>query len=84
MQTGPELRVLYTRGSWDRGTTIVVVLEKPAALIKTITEIPGMVASVGLLEKDGATMGKATPFLRRKDRGARRLGLILEEVKPPG
>lgn len=80
LQTVPELKVLYTRGSWDLGTTIVVAIEKPVALIKTITRIPDMVVTAGLLqEKDAATMGKVTSLLRRGDKGGKRLGLILKE-----
>ncbi len=82
LQTVPELKVLYTRGSWDRGTTITVVLEKPVTLIKTIAEIPGMVVTAGLLGKDDVATGKSPPLLRGKEQGAKRLGLILEEAKP--
>jgi hypothetical protein len=80
LQTIPELKVLYTRGSWDQGTTIVVVLEKSFALIKTITAIPNVSVSVGILEKDAAAGGKTISLLRRKDRIAKRLGLILKEA----
>lgn len=80
LQTIPELKVLYTRGSWDQGTTIVVVLEKPFPLIKAITAIPNVSVSIGVLEKDAAAGGKTISLLRRKDRAAKRLGLILKEA----
>ena len=80
LQTIQELKVLYTRGSWDQGTTIVVVLEKPFALVKSITGIPNVSVSIGVLEKDAAAGGKTISLLRRKDRTAKRLGLILKEA----
>lgn len=78
LQTVPELKVLYTKGSWNQGTTIVVVLEKPFALLKTITAAPDISVTAGMLENDPAAGGKTIALLRRKDGTTKRLGLVLE------
>jgi hypothetical protein len=59
LQTNPEIKILYTRGSWDRGTVITVTLEKPLPLMDIISNIPGIeVTPIETPEKDST---KATP-----------------------
>ena len=80
LQAITDLKVLYTRGSWDQGTTIAVVLEKPVALIKVLTSTKDLVVTVGLLEeKEGGTPGKAISLFKRQNKGSKRLGVTLKE-----
>lgn len=81
LQAITDVKVLYTRGSWDQGTTIAVILEKPVALVKTITSIQGLVVTVGLLA-ESVTAGKAISLFKRQNKGSKRLGLILKEEEP--
>jgi len=80
LQTVPELRILYTRGSWDQGTTITVVLEKPMSLINIISEAPGIEVTPELLEKGGLAGGKSSSPLRGGEKSAGRIKLNLQEA----
>ncbi len=78
LQKIPELRILYTRGSWDRGTTISVVLEKPMPLINILSETPDVEVTAKLPEKDSVATGRTTPLLRGGDKIVKRIELILK------
>ena len=78
LQTVPELRILYTRGTWDQGTAITVVLDKPMPLISLISETPGVKVTPELLEKDDLMKGKPSLPLRTGGKGARRIKLVLK------
>ena len=80
--TIPEIKILHTRGSWDRDTTITVVLDKPIPLISIISETPGVEVTPELLEKDSlATRKPSSPPIGEK-KGAKGIKLILEEAQP--
>jgi len=46
-----EAKVLQTVGSWDKSTTIKVLLEKPMQLAKILTQIPGVEMDKKMTEK---------------------------------
>ena len=72
LQTAPELKVVHTSGSWDRGTTIRVVLDKPLTLISMISsQIPEVEATPELPGKDAFVKG---------GEAVRRIKLALKEV----
>lgn len=53
LQTIPELRILHTRGSAERGTAIIVVLNKPLPLIDILlSKLPRVELVPELLQKD--------------------------------
>ncbi len=81
LQTVPELKILYTRGSWDRGTTITVVLEKPLSLLGILSEMPDVKVTTELLEKDNPATGKSGLPLKGGEKVVKRIRLILEEAK---
>jgi len=81
LQTIPELRILYTRGSWDQGTSITVVLEKPMPLISLISETPGVEVTPELLEKDDLATGKSSSLLRGEKKGVTGIKLTLKEAQ---
>ncbi len=80
LQTIPELRILYTRGSWDQGTTITVVLENPMPLISLLLETPGVAVTPELLGKDDQAATKSGPLMRGGEEGLKRIKLILSEA----
>ena len=80
VQTVPELRILYTRGSWDQGTTITVVLDKPAPLISLISQTPGIEVTPELLDKDILVKEKSSLLLGAGGKGVKRIKLALREV----
>ena len=82
LQTVPELKILYTRGSWDQGTTITVVPDKPMPLIDIISKTPGVEVTAESLEKDELPMGRASSLLKSEKRGAKRIKLTLKEAQP--
>ncbi|MFC2052299.1 hypothetical protein ACFLT4_06190 [Chloroflexota bacterium] len=80
LQTIPELKILYTKGSWDKGTTIAVVLEKPVSLISILSEIPGVALTPELLKNDAPVTRKSGSPLRGGEREIKRIKLILKEA----
>ena len=80
LQTVPELKILYTKGSWDRGTTITVVLEKSMPLISLISETPGVKVTAEMPGKDGSAAGKASSLLRGGEKVVGRIQLALKEA----
>jgi len=80
LHTIPELRILYTRGSWDRDTTITVVLDKPIPLISVILKTPGVEVTPELLEKDVLAKERPSLLLKGEKRAAKRIKLILKEA----
>ncbi|MBI2329252.1 MAG: hypothetical protein HYU85_06425 [Chloroflexi bacterium] len=79
LQTVPELRILYTRGSWDQGTTIIVVLDNPLPLLQVLAKTPDVQVIPELLEKEGVAAGKSSSLLRG-GQGAKKMNLILKEA----
>ncbi len=80
LQTVPELRILYTRGSWDKGTTMTVVLEKSMPLISILSETPGVKVIPELLGQGGLETGKSSLPMRGEGKGIKRIKLDLKEA----
>ena len=81
LQTIPDIKILRTTGSWDRGTIITVVADKPTPLISTILEIPDVTVIPTLSQDDSSEKGKSN--LRLKGRGKEvktRVELTLKEA----
>jgi vacuolar-type H+-ATPase subunit H len=81
LQAIPELRVLYTRGSWDRGTTITVVLDKPMPLINIISKTPGVEVTPELLEGDSSVKAKPGSLWKGGEKTVKGIKLILKEAQ---
>jgi len=72
LQVTPEIKLARTSGSWDKGTTITVTLDKPIPLISVLSsKIPEAKVTPERPEMDGFVKGK---------RGVRRIKLALKEV----
>ena len=70
LQVTPEIKLARTSGSWDRGTTITVTLDKPIPLISVLSsKIPEAKVTPERPEMDGFVKGK---------RGVRRIKLALK------
>ena len=80
LQKVPDLRILYTRGSWDRGTAITVVLEKALPLVRVLSETPGVKVTPELLEGGNQAMGKSSFLTRGGETNTRSLKLLLQEA----
>jgi hypothetical protein len=71
LQTTPEIKFVRTSGSWNRGTTITVALDKPIPLISVLSsKIPEAEVIPEQLGKDG--------FVKDR-RGVRRINLTLKQ-----
>ena len=53
LQQKPEIKILRTIGSYDKGNTITVFLEKPLPLVSILAEIPDVEASMETTKKQG-------------------------------
>ena len=71
LQTTPEIKFVRTSGSWNRGTTITVVLDKPIPLISVIS------SKIPEAEVTPEQPGKDDLVKLRK--GARKINLALKE-----
>lgn len=76
LQTIPELKVLYTRGSWDQGTTVTLALEKPLPLINILSETPEIKIFPELAEDPAP--GKSSSLVK-SERRTERIKLNLQE-----
>jgi len=79
LQTTPDLKILYTRGSWDRGTTITVSLDKPLPIVGILAKIPGVVISPVSTQEDSLTKVTSSSLLGVNRKEATRIDLILSE-----
>jgi len=71
LQTTPEVKLAHTSGSWDRGTTMTIVLDKPIPLISVLlSKIPEAKATPERPDKNSSGKGK---------KGIRRIKLSLKE-----
>jgi F0F1-type ATP synthase membrane subunit b/b' len=71
LQATPEIKLVRTNGSWERGTTITITLDKPIPLISVLsTRIPEAKVTPERPEMDGFVRGK---------RGVRRIKLARKE-----
>jgi len=83
LQTIPELRILHTRGSWDRGTVIAVVLDKPMPLVSLLSEMAGVEVTQVLPQKDSLVEGISGSLLGTKRKGTKRIKLTIKEEQAP-
>lgn len=82
LQTIPELKILHSRGSWDQGTVIAVVLEKPIPLVSLLSEMAGAEVTQSLPQKDSLVEGISSSLLGTKRKGTKRIRLTLKEPAP--
>ncbi|MFC1906234.1 hypothetical protein ACFLV9_00090 [Chloroflexota bacterium] len=82
LQTIPDMKILRTTGSWDRGTTITVVADKPIPLIDRISKISDVEVTSELLQVDSEVKGKSRLLRRAGGKGTQRIQLKLKEVPP--
>lgn len=78
LQTVPELRIVRTAGSPNRGLSITITLERPVPLIKVISaKIPGMETVEEPVAKDSMVAGEPVlPPLQEK-KGVTKIRLAL-------
>ncbi len=80
LQTIPDIKILRTTGSWDRGTTITVVADKPILLISEISKVPGVEVIAELLQQDSSVKGSARSRQRAGGKGVKKIKLTLKEA----
>ena len=78
LHSTPDMKILYARGSWDRGIVITVSLDKPLPLIGMISKISGMSIAPGLPQKDNTIKGSSSLLLGAKKKEATRVDLIVK------
>jgi len=83
LQTIPDMKILRTAGSWDRGTTITVVADKPIPLISEILKIPDVEVIPELPQKDNSVKKASSSLLRAGGKDAKRIKLTLKEAQSP-
>ncbi len=79
LQMTPEIKILYTRGSWDQGTTITFSLDRPLPLIGMISKIPGIEIEPLAPQKDKLAKGTSSSLLGAKRKGVTRIDVTLKE-----
>ncbi|MFC1988842.1 hypothetical protein ACFLVJ_03315, partial [Chloroflexota bacterium] len=80
LQATPDMKILYTRGSWDRGTSITVSLDKPLPLIGIISRISGIKITPVLPQDDNLMKGTSNSLLGANRREISRIDLTLNET----
>jgi hypothetical protein len=74
------LRILYTRGSWDQGTSITVVLENAMPLIDILLNIPDVDVIPESLGRGVISTGKTGSILGGEKKQVLKIKLTLNEV----
>ena len=82
LQTIPDIKILRTTGSWDRGTTITVVADKPIPLISIISKIPGVEVISEVPQQDSSVKRVSSSRLRAGGKEVKRIKLTLKEAQP--
>jgi len=78
LQMTSEIKILYTRGSWNQGTTITVSLDRPLPLIDIISRTPDIEVTPELLQQDKSMKGKSSSLLGATRKGVKRIALTLK------
>ena len=78
LQSTPDMKIIYTRGSWERGTVITVALDKPMPFIGMISKIPGLQMGPGLPQKDNVIKGSSSSLLGAKRKDVTKIDLRLK------
>ena len=78
LQSTPDMKILYTSGSWDKGTVITVSLEKPLPLLGIISNISGV--DVKRVGGDNNRGEKASSLLNSNKSPAGRINLALKAI----
>lgn len=78
LQSTPDMKILHTRGSWDRGTIITVSLDKPLPLIGIISDISGIAITPVNAEK--SNIPKTGSLLGATRQGVTRIDLSIKEI----
>ena len=79
LQTTPDIKILYTRGSWDSGTNITVSIDNPVPLISFLLKIPGVSVVPELYQRDNPVKEISSSLLRARRNGIKRIKLTLKE-----
>ena len=79
LQTIRELRILHTRGSWDKGTVIAVVLDKSMPLVSLLSEMAGVEVTATLPQKDSLVEGISSSLLGTKIMGTKSIRLTQKQ-----
>lgn len=79
LQTTPEVKILRTIGSWEKGTKVIVFLERPLPLIDILTRVPAVEVASELFEKQGLLKKtENTTEAEDKARGKYRIALKMQ------
>jgi vacuolar-type H+-ATPase subunit H len=78
LQKTPEIKILYTRGSWHQGIAITVSLDRPVPLIGIISSTPDVEVTAGSLENDRLEKGQPGSLLGAMRKGVKRIALIVK------
>jgi hypothetical protein len=82
LEMTPEIKVLYNSGSWDRGTSITVYLEKPMPLLETITGMQGLDVSVLAPKQRDNSKRSANTLLGNNKKKITRIDLFIKTRQP--
>lgn len=78
LQTIPEIKILRTRGSWEKGAMVTVVLDKPIPLISVISKMGGVEATPESPEKESYVKGKLSLLRGKRKEAAKSIKLTLK------
>jgi hypothetical protein len=79
LQSTPDLKVLYTKGSWDKATTIMISIDKPMPIIDMISKIPGIKVTAMTSHSDSEIKGASASLLGTRKGEIIKISLILSE-----
>jgi len=80
LQTTPDVKVMYTKGSWDKATIIMVSVDKPLPLIDMISRIPGITVTAKTSRKEAEIKGVSSSLIGTRKDEIKKVSLILKEA----
>jgi hypothetical protein len=79
LQSTPDVKVLFTRGAWNKNNTIMISLDKPLPIIGMITKIPGISVFIKSITRNISVNGNSALLRGTRKEDIKRMVLVLQE-----
>ena len=82
LQSIPETKVLHTRGTWEKGVVITIMMDKPAPLVRMLSQMGTVQPVTTPPDRDPLPKAKIGALLSKNKGKVRRFRMSLSEGQP--